>query len=234
MLSLYFRSEANNIVSSGKGVSPKSHFDRDLYNEEDHDDAAINLEFLDHILKEAHKSYSSHIDYNCNEDAFNQLFVWPYLSIIAKSVTIEGCNSDFIQSHPCLESMSRQLKAVVLYVDDKNQYKSDGLIKLFGLDKLELLLLETSGSFSNKDKNKVKLDTELHFWSVCYQNGGVFDLWREANVQIKPEFQNRGDFLPDLAQFCWKVKCELNESMRNIIALKEEHNIEKPSIDTVL
>ncbi|KAG1170910.1 hypothetical protein G6F36_011834 [Rhizopus arrhizus] len=157
MLSLYFRSEANNIVSSGKGVSPKSHFDRDLYKEEDHDDAAINLEFLDHILKEAHKSYSSHIDYNSNEDAFNQLFVWPYLSIIAKSVTIEGCNSDFIQSHPCLESMSRQLKAVVLYVDDKNQYKSDGLIKLFGLDKLELLLLETSGSFSNKDKNKVKL-----------------------------------------------------------------------------
>lgn len=53
--------------------------------------------------------------------------------------------------------MSRQLKAVDLYVDDKNQYKSDGLIKLFGLDKLELLLLETSGSFSNKDKNKVKL-----------------------------------------------------------------------------
>lgn len=54
--------------------------------------------------------------------------------------------------------MSRQLKAVNLYVDDKNQYKSDGLVKLFGLNKLELLPLETSGSFANKDKNKGKLD----------------------------------------------------------------------------
>ncbi|KAG1443354.1 hypothetical protein G6F56_010698 [Rhizopus delemar] len=162
--------------------------------------------------------------------------------------------------------MSRQLKAVNLYVDDKNQYKSDGLVKLFGLNKLELLLLETSGSFSNKDKNKGKLDhhkgvygalamlkciaddyqyatlktfvkvkvfflhavdTKLHFWSICYQNGGVFDLWREADIQIKPDFQDKGDFLPDLVQFCWEVKCELNESMKNIMALKKEHNSEK-------
>lgn len=54
--------------------------------------------------------------------------------------------------------MSRQLKSVNLYVDDKNQYKSDGLIKLFGLNNLEFVLVETSGSFSNKDKNKLKLD----------------------------------------------------------------------------
>lgn len=50
------------------------------------------------------------------------------------------------------------------------------------------------------------IDTELHFWSVCYQNGGIFDLWREANLEIKPEFEDKGDFLPDLVQFCWEVK----------------------------
>lgn len=77
---------------------------------------------------------------------------------IAKSIIIDGCNPDFIQGQPYLESVSRQPKVVNLYVDDKNQYKSDGLVKLFGLNKLDLLLLETSGSFSNKDKNKGKLN----------------------------------------------------------------------------
>ncbi|GAA5816115.1 hypothetical protein MFLAVUS_009638 [Mucor flavus] len=290
---------------SGKGVSPKPHLDRDLYNKHmearnttentmpqifhqyidkfinsndlkkakknirslsllllSEDDDNNCLEFLEKVLKEAYKAYSSFIDYNSNEDAFNQLFIWPYIGVIAKSTTVDGCNPDFVQGQPYLESMSRQLKSVNLYVDDKNQYKSDGLIKLFGLNNLEFVLVETSGSFSNKDKNKLKLDhhkgvygalamlkcivddysyaslksfskvkvfflhgadTELHFWSVCYQNGGIFDLWREANLEIKPEFEDKGDFLPDLVQFCWEVKSKLNESMINIIALKEEH-----------
>lgn len=32
MLSPYFSPEANNIIRSGKGVSPKPYLDRDLYN----------------------------------------------------------------------------------------------------------------------------------------------------------------------------------------------------------
>lgn len=71
---------------------------------------------------------------------------------------MDDCNPDFVQGQPYLESMSRQLKSANLYVDDKNQYKSDGLVKLFGLKNLEFVLLETSGSFINKDKNKLKLD----------------------------------------------------------------------------
>lgn len=109
------------------------------------------------------KAYTCHIDYNSTEDAFNQLYVWPYLDVVSKSFTIEGINSDFVQGQPCLESMIRQLKAVNLYVDDKNQYKADGLIKLFGLNDLELLLLETSGCFNNKDKKNCNLITTRVF-----------------------------------------------------------------------
>lgn len=125
--------------------------------EEDDNDTA-NLEFLHQLLNQVHKSYASHVDYNSTECAFNQLFIWPYLDIIAKSIKADGCDSDFVQGQPILESMTQQLKAVNLYVDDKNQYKSDGLVKLFGLNNLELVLLETSGCFINKDKWKVKFD----------------------------------------------------------------------------
>ncbi|KAG1165664.1 hypothetical protein G6F36_013251 [Rhizopus arrhizus] len=301
--------EANNIVRSGKGVSPRPYLDRGLYNKhmearstqevnampevfhqyidgyidsdnfkaakksikplslllamnEDEESSNISsLEFLQKLLLEVNKAYTCHIDYNSTEDAFNQLFVWPYLDVVSKSFTIEGINSDFVQGQPCLESMIRQLKAVNLYVDDKNQYKADGLIKLFGLNDLELLLLETSGCFNNKDKKKLQFDhykgvygtlamlkcivddypyaslesfakvkvffvqaagDELHFWSIRYQKDGcVFDLWREANLKIKPNFLDKADFVPDLVQFFWEMKSKLEETIRDILALKE-------------
>lgn len=59
-----------------------------------------------------------------------------------------------MQGQPYLKSMRRQLKTFSLSVDDKNQYKFDGLIKLFVFKKLKLLLLETFGCLINKDKNK--------------------------------------------------------------------------------
>ncbi|EIE76042.1 hypothetical protein RO3G_00746 [Rhizopus delemar RA 99-880] len=197
--------EANGVIRSGKGVSPRPHLDHDLYNkhmearctecssipenfrqyidafaesenflgvkkevrslssflgaiEDENGQAAEELELLEKILIEVHRSYSSHIDHNANEDAFNQLFVYPYMRVIAKSITISNCKADFVEGQPILESMTRQLKASNLYIDYRSQYKSDGLIKLFGLQNIELLLLETSGCFDNKVKIKLNFD----------------------------------------------------------------------------
>lgn len=59
---------------------------------------------------------------------------------------------------PILESMTTQLKATGAYIDDKNQYKSDDIVKLFGIKDLEILVLETSSKFSNHDKSKINFD----------------------------------------------------------------------------
>ncbi|ORE07688.1 hypothetical protein BCV72DRAFT_241093 [Rhizopus microsporus var. microsporus] len=128
-----------------------------LLTEKDNHTDTHDMEFLELLLQQTHKSFSSHIDYNTTEDAFNQLFVWPYLDIIGKTITLHNCKSDFVQGQPYLKSMSRQLQACNLYIDDKNQYKSDGLLKLFGLKELELLL-ETSGCLINKDRTKTNFD----------------------------------------------------------------------------
>lgn len=55
-----------------------------------------------------------------------------------------------------LKAMSRQLRELKLEGDDKSQYKADGIIKLFNLKEAELLLLETSGSYANSDKVKIR------------------------------------------------------------------------------
>lgn len=57
-----------------------------------------------------------------------------------------------------MESTKKQLKALGLQDNDKSQYKADGLIKLYGIKNLEVLLLETSGSFNNSDKVKINFD----------------------------------------------------------------------------
>ncbi|ORE10429.1 hypothetical protein BCV72DRAFT_192854, partial [Rhizopus microsporus var. microsporus] len=47
---------------------------------------------------------------------------------------------------------------------------------------------------------------QLHLWSISYKQKGVFDLWRETNVQIKPIFKDKGNLVPGLIQFCWVAK----------------------------
>ncbi|KAI7900449.1 uncharacterized protein BX663DRAFT_517665 [Cokeromyces recurvatus] len=302
--------EANNIIRSGNGVSPKPYLDRDLYNKHmkaraidtqpiphafhKYIDAYIdsnnfakakkeirslslllsmeeegiyhnisNMEFLEQLLIKVHTSYTSHIDYQSSEDTFNQLFVWPYLNTTGRSIVTHDCKSNFLQGQPVLESMNRQLKALNLFVDEKSQNKSDGLIKLFGLKNLELVLLETSGHFTNSDKGKIKLDhhkgmygvlsmlkcvaddfsfasadkfssvkvffihtaeTELHLWSVRYQDG-LYDFWREHCLEIRPDFEDRAMFVPQLIEFCWNVKYLLEKAVEDIIEVKKDHQI---------
>ncbi|RCH89682.1 hypothetical protein CU097_006147 [Rhizopus azygosporus] len=57
----------------------------------------------------------------------------------------------------CLVSISKQLKELGIQDNERFQYKADGIIKLYDLKQLEILLLETSGSFGNTGKVKIIL-----------------------------------------------------------------------------
>lgn len=130
------------------------------------------------------KGYEAPYDYDSNEDAFNQAFIWPYLDLIGKTLNSNNCKGYFVQGQPCLVSMSRQLKATSAIVDKTLQYKSDGLIKLFGLKNLELLLLETSGHFSNTDKVKIKLDHHKGMYSILTMLKCIADDFPFASVEV--------------------------------------------------
>lgn len=54
--------------------------------------------------------------------------------------------------------MSKQLKNIPLYKEDSHCYLADGIIKLYGLKSIEILLLETSGSFGSVEKPKIAFD----------------------------------------------------------------------------
>lgn len=77
---------------------------------------------------------------------------------MAKSVKDYKCKADFIHGGAYLDSKTKRLKSLGCYINDKCQYKSDGLIKLYGTKKLEILLFETSGSFNYTDNVKINFD----------------------------------------------------------------------------
>ncbi|KAG1445994.1 hypothetical protein G6F46_010677 [Rhizopus delemar] len=116
------------------------------------------FDFLEDIFRATYKAYSSHQDIGSSEAVFNQLFVYPYLEVVAKSVKDYKCKADFIHGGAYLDSKTKRLKSLGCYINDKCQYKSDGLIKLYGTKKLKILLFETSGSLNNTDNVKINFD----------------------------------------------------------------------------
>lgn len=137
-----------------------------------------------HVFIYSIKGYEAPYNYDSDEDAFNQAFVWPYLDLIGKTLNNNNCKGYFVQGQPCLKSMSRQLKATGVTVDETSQYKSDGLIKLFGLKNLELLLLVTSGHFSNTDKVKIKPDHHKGMYGILAMFKCIADDFPFASVEV--------------------------------------------------
>ncbi|CAO0789207.1 unnamed protein product [Mucor circinelloides] len=106
--------------------------------------------------------------------------------------------------------------------------------------KLEILVLETSGSLENNDKVEINFDhhkaifgalamlkttaeSEIHLWSIRFRQNECYELWRECSLEVEPLFEDRVGFLPALIQFFWNMKGLLDKSVDTMAALKAEH-----------
>lgn len=90
---------------------------------------------------------------------------------------------------PRLKSTSKQLKANGIFVDEKSCYKTDGLIKVFGLKKLELLVLKTSGPYGNTDRVKLKFDHHKGMFGMLAMLKTIADEYHFASVENFSKFK---------------------------------------------
>ncbi|KAL9542953.1 hypothetical protein MBANPS3_008347 [Mucor bainieri] len=67
-------------------------------------------------------------------------------------------------------------------------------------------------------------DERLHLWSISYNNEGAFDLWRETSIHILPDETDKILYVPKLVQFLWITKSLVEESVGNIMELKQQHD----------
>lgn len=70
-------------------------------------------------------------------------------------------------------------------------------------DEFHYRLLNT---LSNSNYFYMQIRKKLHLWSVCFQQEGIFDLWREADLTIKPDYDDKDEYIPALVKFCWMTK----------------------------
>ncbi|KAI8334044.1 hypothetical protein BD560DRAFT_451256 [Blakeslea trispora] len=64
---------------------------------------------------------------------------------------------------------------------------------------------------------------KLYLWGLSYKKEGLFDLFLEASLSVRPNYEDKEDYLPQLVQFCLIAKSSLQKSIENILVLKQKH-----------
>ncbi|CAO3704074.1 unnamed protein product [Rhizopus stolonifer] len=117
----------------------------------DNQDNEVTFNFLEDVFRACYNFYSSKQNLEKDEATFNDMLIYPFLKAVANAVTnIKSCGTEFRVGETLLESMTKQLKGN----DDSTLYYADGMITLYGMEELEVLLLETSSFFGSKKNNK--------------------------------------------------------------------------------
>jgi hypothetical protein len=93
------------------------------------------------------------------ETAFNDLLIFPFLKAVAKAIAEEneGSSAEFKVGEVSLIAMMKQLEEQ----DESILYKTGGIIKLYSLEKLEVLLLETPSCCIMVKVIKKKVETKI-------------------------------------------------------------------------
>lgn len=118
------------------------------------------------------------------ESTFNSFFVCPLLEAVALSTLMNKYGAELKVGECALKAMSGQLRELKLEEDDKSQYKADGINKLFNSKEAELLLLETSGSYTDSDKVKINFDHHKGIFGWLAMLKTIADEYKYASVDV--------------------------------------------------
>lgn len=110
--------------------------------------------------------YTSPTPYQGSEDDFSETLVKPYIDAVTRNSRPETCKTESLKGQPIFGSMTSQLRQQSVFVDLKSQYKSDGLLKLFGSKEIKLLLVELLGCYGNTNMSKLRFDHHKRIFGV--------------------------------------------------------------------
>lgn len=109
----------------------------------------------------------------------------------------EASSPYFVPGEEELKAMTSQLTIMGRKVDHRRRYKADGVIRLQSMDYLEILVLETAGSFAKKDDRKVAFDNAKGMFALLAMLKTIADRYRYGTVdtfqQLKLYFLQPSD-----------------------------------------
>ncbi|KAI8385676.1 hypothetical protein BD560DRAFT_168056 [Blakeslea trispora] len=85
------------------------------------------------------------------------------------------------------------------------------LAKVNTFGKLKILFLHAFGN-------------TLYLWSLRYvEESPLYELWLEASLELCTRFEDAIEHLPKPIAFFWKMKCLVEEGVKVLLELQDEH-----------
>ncbi|KAI8327842.1 hypothetical protein EDC96DRAFT_531244 [Choanephora cucurbitarum] len=170
----------------------------------------IAMKFVQGIFNASYNLYKTKQNIKEFESIFNDLYIYPYLKITANALfeTREKSQSEFTVGEIPLKAMSTQLDSAGLYRDDAGQYKADGIITLYGIHRLEILLLETSSHFGCTDRSKISFDHHKGLFGALSMLKTIADTFYFASIE---QFGQMKAFFTHAAEktiYLWSLRYE--------------------------
>ncbi|KAI8334726.1 hypothetical protein BC941DRAFT_356201 [Chlamydoabsidia padenii] len=120
-----------------------------------------------------------------SEAVLNANLIWPCLKACVKLVMDHYNNSNinicFIPGEEHLHAMTKQLERIGSRHDDR--YKADGIIKVNTLFDLEIMVLETSSRFGNRDRTKHSFDLHKAMFGLLAMLKTIADQFEYASIE---------------------------------------------------
>lgn len=112
------------------------------------------------------------------------MLIYPFLEAIATYLkdSIAWTEAGFRRGEAQLQAMNKQLKTLPLYDGESHIYLVDGILKLYGMNDIELFLLETSGPFANTEKPKIAFDHHKGLFGALAMLKTVADMFPLAII----------------------------------------------------
>ena len=121
-----------------------------------------------------------------SESVFNNSLLFPYISATASFLQYDPTQLTpfFVPGEESLQATSEQLMIGSKKYDNRKTYHADGIIRLHDLYDLEVLLLETSVCFENKDEKKISFDNVKGMFALLAMIKFVADRFSYAFVEL--------------------------------------------------
>ena len=118
-----------------------------------------------------------------SETSLNTVAIFPAARICVIDYSKVGNFLEFLPGEVFLQSMAGQLKKLDSYNEEFNGYKADGVIRVNGIKKLEIVLFETSGGIQGGTDRKKTFDFHKGMFGLVSMMKALADTYQYATYK---------------------------------------------------
>ncbi|KAL7322040.1 hypothetical protein PS15p_212131 [Mucor circinelloides] len=170
------------------------------------------VDFLEEVLRS-----STIQDIADGEAMFKDILLHPFLKAVCVA-SVAGV-PQFKVDETLLRAISKRANESEIDNDESTLYIADGIISLYDFNKVEVLLLETSGRFGSLNNSKSSFDHHKGLFGSL----SMLKVTAEQTYTINTASNQRVEQVPFMIKVYLAIKCLIEETVKNLATLSQEH-----------